>query len=324
MAYSLSCRITIGELILHSVSSVEILSTWKELSDKCTIELPTRGVVKSKDTQTAVRLDKVFETGMKVTVELGYNGNLRTEFVGYVSEIQPGITVKLECEDEAYQLKRQKIDDVIHKKITLTNLLKSVYPKIKVSNSIPHIDIENLKVQNATRASVLQELADKYGLAVYFRLGVLYVGLAYADRIAHGTRYEIFKNVIEEDLKYLKEGDVRLKIQAVSKLPNNKTIKVEVGDPDGEQRTIKLNNAQSKDSLKQLAEAELKRYKYEGYRGTITTFGLPYVQHGETVEVNDPRYEERKGLYVTDSVKTKFGTSGFRREIEIAIKVSSK
>lgn len=322
MAFYLCCKITIGDTIIRSAHSVEITSTWKELSDKCTIELPTKGVIITENSKTAVRLDKIFKTGMKVMVELGYNGNYKTEFVGYLSEITLGVIIKLECEDETYNLKREKLQPVIYKKVTLNALLKSIYPEIKVSNSIPEVNIENLKVVNATKAFVLQELADKYGLAVYFRRGVLYAGLPYADRIANGTKYEIFKNVIDEDLKYLKSGDVRLKIRAVTKLPNNKKVEVEVGDPDGEQRTIKLNNAQSKEALTKLAEAELQRYKYEGYRGTITTFGIPYVQHGETVEINDPRYVERHGSYLVDEVKTKFGTSGFRREIEIAIKVS--
>jgi hypothetical protein len=271
--------------------------------------------------RTAVKLDNVIKTGMRVIIELGYNGNLKTEFSGYVSEIQPNIKMTIYCEDETYWLKRQGNINRSYKKTTLAALLQELIPEIKTFE-LPNISIENFLIQRATKAFVLQELADKYGLAIYFRNGVLHAGLPYADRVSNGVKYEIFKNVIEEDLKYIKTEDVRLKIRAVSRLPNNKKIEVEVGDADGEERTLNYYNVDSIEALRKIAEADLIRYKFEGYRGKITTFGIPYVVHGETVEINDPRYAERTGLYLIDSVTTTFGMEGFRRDLEIAIKVS--
>lgn len=324
MAFYLCCRITVdNDKVIRSAHSVEIVSTWKSLSDRCTIELPTRGVLKSEAARerTAIRLDNYFKTGMKIVVELGYNEKFVTEFTGYIAEIKTGIKITLECEDESYKLKREGNISKSYKKTTLKALLKDLLPEIKTID-LPEISIENFLIQRATKAFVLQELTDKYGLAIYFRKGVLYAGLPFADRIVNGTKYEIFRNVIEEDLKYLKTEDVRLKVRAVSRLPNNKKIEVEVGDADGEERTLHYYNVDSEASLRKIAEADLKRYKYEGYRGTITTFGIPYVQHGETVEIFDPRYTERRGLYLVDKVTTNYSTSGFRRELEISIKLS--
>jgi hypothetical protein len=321
MAYSLSCRITIGDLILHSAHSVEIESGWKKISDRCTIELPNRGVIKKESgIKREVSLNNLFKTGQKVTVELGYNDNLNTEFIGYISEIQPGIKMTLICEDETYNLKRSAQINKSYKSVKLKALLTELVPDVKLAK-LPDVDIENFRIERATKAYVLQELADKYGLAVYFKKGVLRVGLPYGEVINKGQIFRVFYNVIDEDLKYLKSEDVRLKVRAVSKLPNNKKIEVEVGDQDGEERTLQYYNIYSLQALKEIAEADMKRYKYEGYRGKITTFGIPLVEHGETIELSDPRFVERKGKYLIESIKTTFGTGGFRREIELAIKV---
>ncbi len=323
MAFYLCCRITVdNNKVIRSAHSIEIESTWKSLSDHCTIELPTRGVLKSESVleRTAIKLDNYFKTGMSIRVELGYNSKFQTEFVGYIAEIKTGVKITLECEDEIYKLKRQGNISKSYKKTDLKTLLKDLLPDIKTID-LPDISIENYIIRRATKASVLQELVDKYGLAIYFRKGVLYAGLPFADRITNGTKYEIFRNVIEEDLKYLKTSDVRLKVRAVSRLPNNKKIEIEVGDADGEERTLHYYNVDSESSLRKIAMSDLQRYKYEGYRGSITTFGVPYVQHGETVEIFDPRYRERQGLYFVDKVTTTYNTSGFRRELDISIKL---
>lgn len=72
--------------------------------------------------------------------------------------------------------------------------------------------------------------------------------------------------------------------------------------------------------LKTLAREELKRYSFDGYRGKITTFLLPYALPGGVASIEDKVYNERSGDYFIESVETSFGTGGGRRVVEIGIK----
>lgn len=322
MAFSLNCRISIGNLVLRSVNSVEIISTWRELADTCKMVLPNRGVLRGDASEREVDVSKQIKVGDAVRVELGYNGGSNTEFVGYVTNIKPGVPVEIECEDEVYQLKRSKQLSKSYANIKLKALLQELVPGLKFT-AIPDVTIENFLIERATTAQVLQELRESYGLAIYYRLGKLYAGLPYADRIAKGQRLVIDKNVIEEDLEYRKAEDVRLKVKVISIMPNNKKLEYEFGDKDGETRTLHFYNISSESTLASLAKSELEKYKYTGFRGKLKTFGIPYLEHGEIVTLEDPRYKDgRAGNYMLEKVVTSFGTDGFRRDVELGIKVS--
>ena len=55
-------------------------------------------------------------------------------------------------------------------------------------------------------------------------------------------------------------------------MPNNKKIRVEVGDADGEHRTLHTYNKQEAE-LKAWAQQEIKRLKRDGLTGSFKTFG---------------------------------------------------
>lgn len=321
MAFSLNCRITIGNVVLRAVNSLEIISTWRELSDTCKMTLPNRGVIRSSQDDKEVAVDKIIKVGDPVRVELGYNGDSNTEFVGYVSNIKPGTPVEIECEDEVYQLKRSGLITKSYPNTTLKALLAELVPGTKFA-SLPNVAIENYLIENATKAQVLQELRERYGLSIYYRLGKLFAGLPFSERIQRGQRLVIHKNVIEEDLEYRKSEDVRLKVKVISVQPDNKKVEYEIGDKDGEQRTLHFYNIQDKTTLLSLAKAELEKYKFTGYRGKVKTFGIPYLEHSEEVTLEDSRFAERTGRYLIEKVVTSFGNEGFRRDVELGIKVS--
>lgn len=320
MAFSLNCRITIGSLVLRSVSSLEITSTWRELADVAKITIPNRGVIRTGQNDRNVEIDRLVKVGDPVRVELGYNGNSNTEFVGYVTNIKPGTPIELECEDEVWQLKRSGLITKSYANTTLKKLLQDVVIDTRFT-TVPNVSIENYLVENATKAQVLQELREKYGLAIYYRLGKLYAGLPYSDRIDRKQKLVINRNVIEENLDYRKAEDVRLRVKIVSIQPDNKKVEYETGDQDGEVRTLHYYNISDKATLISLAKSELEKYKFTGYRGDVTTFGIPFLEHGEVITLEEPRFAERSGRYLIEKVTTTFGTEGFRRKVELGIKV---
>jgi len=321
MSLLLTCRIEIGPFRFAYAQGIQIESTWQELGDKCTITLPNKAVLRKSDTETeAVSLERTFKAGMPVKVALGYDGNNVLSFEGYIAQIKPNVQVELICEDEIYQLKRsEKISRSFSG--SLFRLLSESFPDVELDKAMPDVRLTNFVVKQATRAELLQQLKEAYGLCAYFRGKRLFVGLPYFN-VGKKHIFHFQKNVIDSELEYKKEEDIRLKAKAVSFLSNNTKIEVEVGDKDGEQRTLFFYQVSNKEQLKVFAETELKKLKFEGYRGSFEAFGLPVVAHTDTVAFYDNRYEERAGqAYLVDKVITKWGVGGYRQSIEANRKV---
>ena len=102
---------------------------------------------------------------------------------------------------------------------------------------------------------------------------------------------------------------------------DGKKIEAEVGDKDGEIRTISLYNVADKASLEKLASAEMEKYKYSGYRGQLTSFLIPQITPCMNADLTDPTFPSRGGSYYVESVETRYGLGGGRRISTLGIKV---
>jgi len=76
------------------------------------------------------------------------------------------------------------------------------------------------------------------------------------------------------------------------------------------------------DQLKKIITSEISAVKYNGLRGTFTTWGLPVINHGDVAVLNDDRYTERNGKYLVESVDISFGVNGYRQEVGLERSVS--
>lgn len=326
MAYKLTCLVEIGDYIFSSdenskrgasVNEISVDSAWDNFGDKATIKLPNLARFEGVN----VRTEDVIKTGNKVKIMLGYDGNNRTEFEGYVSEIMPKIPFEIKCEDETYNLKKSNAITASYPTITLANLILTYLPEVVMDAKTPEIILENLRVRGVTKAELLQELKEKYLLAVYYRAGKLYVGLPYFDKVgAESPIYHFQKNIVSENLAYRRKEDVKLKVKAYSINKNGERIEVEVGDKDGELRTLPYQNILTKTALEAQAKRDLEKIKFEGYQGSFTAFGLPYLEHSDSVIIQDSRYPKREGRYLVDRVRTTWGVRGFRRQIDLGKK----
>ena len=322
MAFLLTCNLSIGNVNLKAVHSAKIQSGWDMLGDTATIEIPARGVVRREQGTEAVKLEDVIKAGDPVLFQAGYDGNNRDVFQGFISRITPGkYPLKLECEDEFYRLKRQGSITKAYETTTLRDLLRDLIPDAELAEGLPSITLSNFLVDNATRAEVLQELSDAYGLAVYYRGGQLYVGLPYFETIEGQPVFGITENVADDQLEFQKREQIQLAIRAVSIQPDGSKVEAQVGNAGAETRTLYYYNITSKRKLKTLAAADLERYKYSGYRGNFTAFGIPKVVHSQIITLRDKRFRERTGDYLVKSVRTQFGPSSFRQTIELGPQV---
>ena len=127
-------------------------------------------------------------------------------------------------------------------------------------------------------------------------------------------------NIIDaQNLEQQKAENMRLRIKAISLMPDNKKIKVEVGDADGEHRTLHTYN-KSESELRAWAEQEIKRLKRDGLTGSFTTFGYRLVDKLDAVGVKIDG--EKKGVYQVRKNVIKYGTGGFRQEITLGARVA--
>lgn len=322
MAYYLTCRIEIGKHVFDYAESVQIQSSWQTLGDTCTIRLPN----------FKQSLEKNIQIGDAVKVYLGYDGNNDLEFEGYVSKIGASVPLEIHCEDKVFLIKRHTFEGKLFQNTTLKQVLNEVLQSFQtqinirldiVQKGLADIQLGNIRISKASYAEILQKLKEEYFFVLYLRPEYLYVGLPYLEyESKFPAKLDFSKNIVDANsLNFRRKDEVKMKVKAVSFLPNNQKITVETGDNDGELRTIFTRNETSVTRLKEWAEQQLELLKYEGYTGGLTTFGLPFLQHTYSIQIIDNRYPERSGIYVIDKVKTSYGVRGFRREIEIGKKI---
>lgn len=307
----MSSYITIGNYAFDQrVSKVVIDSSRKTLTDKATIHLPNYGKM----------LSSTIAVGQEVKISLGYNGQLRDEFVGYVASISPKVPFIIECEDEMWKLKQQKVDPVSWKETTLANVISYLVPGVQLN--VPDVTLTGYRItgRQTSVARVLSDLKKQFGLDVYMRNQTLFVGLALTEDVGDVV-YHFQKNLPfqQEDLVFLSKDAVKIKVKATSLQPDNKRIDVEVGDPDGEQHTLHFYNI-SESELKTLAEEKIRLLKFDGYRGKLKAKGQPLPIHGMVAHIIDEKHPERTGKYFIDSVYTVYDESGFNRTIKPGFK----
>ena len=76
--------------------------------------------------------------------------------------------------------------------------------------------------------------------------------------------------------------------------------------------------------LVKLGIEHLQRYHYTGFKGSFTTFGFPYVQWNDNINLEDPIYSDRNGQYKVKEVKYKFGLKGISQEIKVDYRINIK
>jgi len=313
----LSCNIKIGVYSFQHVVDLVVNTSIDQLTDTCTIEIPSRLSWQGKT--IALGEDGLIRTGNKVTVKCGYDGTLQTVFKGYLKHIKPGVRVKLTCENEMYSLKQGSLKKSF-KSTTLKALLQDILPTTIVVEAAD-IDLGQILINNMSPAKVLEQLRSDFGIYSYFMNDILYSGFAYWPDVAVRHKLQFKHNIIDDSsLEFVREEDVKLKVKAVSILKNNTKIEKEVGDPEGDVRTLYFYDVPEA-SLQSVAEAEMQKLKYSGIQGSVMIFGEPFITKGDVVDITDPDYPEKDGAYLTKGVEYRFGTRGYRQKIELGPKV---
>lgn len=340
----LTCSIAISitdeqagtQLNIYTAAALDIEHSWKQMSGTAKITLPKNIQVRGKDLGE-VNIEEVIKSGQAVLIGCGYDEQYTTEFVGYVSRApKPSVPLEIECEDSMYVLKRRQVKaKTFTAGSKLSDLIAYINEGYGLKFATDVLDTElgdNYVVQNGSASKVLKDVEDIFGLKSFFRnvtdsngtvTPTLVVGKPYssASVIDLPTKVYVLNgprgNVKGNNLEYQRGEDKRILVKAICKVSDGKDLKVEVGDSDGDIRTLHYYGV-SATQLKQFAEADLARFKTDGYTGSVTGFAVPFVQHGQVVQVVDELYEKRKAEFYVDKVNLRFATGrGFERECTI-------
>lgn len=319
--FVLCCGIKIGSTSFRSVHDVQIKRSIYNLGATATVKVPVTAVLKhAGEAPTHIETAQVIKVGDKVEIRLGYDNQLNTEFTGYVKRLNYKVPLEIECEDEYY--KTRAVNCLFSaKETTLKSCLNTILPGVKLGSCVD-LTLKNFIVNNKPGSWVLGLLKKEYGLSVFFDInGNLYASKAHdvqGDTVKYCLRYNVIK---DDDLTFQLAQDVKLKVKAICYYKDGTKIEGEIGEEGGETKTLYYYDVKNAAELKALAQQELKRYSYDGYRGKIETFLFPFALPGMVAELDDPVYQERSGNYYIESTEVSFGTGGARRNVEIGIKV---
>lgn len=229
---------------------------------------------------------------------------------------------------------------------------------LATDNTKKGINMGDFRTQNETVAQVLARIRKDYHFESYFRGNELRCGaLVYIEEEAITQTFIFQLNIISDDLEYQRKDDITL--SAIAYSVNKNTLDVTTKDghqktkkerlealvifkngqfvstikragqkadfapnTEGERRTLYFWNVTDPQQLITLAQAELKKYYYTGFKGKFTTFGVPFVRQGDNARILDPVLPERNGLYKIKSVKYTAGIGGIRQEIELDFQIA--
>lgn len=315
----LSARIEItGEKkwVFEKIAACEIVRDSDALTTTCKLTLPRKVKWKGEASNPIKR-------GDKISVWLGYDDNLQLAFSGYVLRKGFKAPIEIFCEDEMFMLKQTPCVKKSYKNVDIQTLLKE--------QNLPY-DIKVLGEQNIgqyranfeTVAELLAHLKEN-NIRTFFRIEdnkpVLYCGVLFD----HGNEMrQVFAtgvNIISDSsLDEQKAEDVKIKLKVVSLQPDNKNkIKIEVGDADGEKRTLHCYG-KTEAEAKAWGEQELERLKRDGLTGSFQTFGHVLLDVLDVIGIKIDG--ERKGKYQVAKNTITYGSSGFRQDITLGARAA--
>lgn len=299
-----------AQLKFISCSSFKVESSWQHLTDTCEFVIAKKLFNKEAD-----QLFKKIKVGDPFYIEAGYNGNMEVEFTGFITEIVDDFPVKFKGEDNMYKLKRTPVN-TSYKNANLKTVIKDLLPAGYTADAAD-IQLGDLVYENYTASKVLTELKDNFGIYSYFVGNTLVAGKIYEDNPRNQVVVYDFdnRNFVDNDLAYRPKNFNQIKVTVTSHLPNGKTIKKTVGDPNGQEQKLVCSNVTDETALTNLATKELDRLNCERMTGTITGFGIPVVRHGYTINFKNKANSYKSGYYYVDGVTTTFTDRGAIRRV---------
>lgn len=311
----LICHITIGSYSFDFVHRVTVESSWQSLTDKAVIYLPAALKVDK------TKLKDAFPKGTAVSIQLGYESTGLTEvFNGFIARVHPKVPIEIECEDLMWKLKQIQVNENAKNELLGDYLTRVLNMEVDCFE----VQIPKFIANNITGAQLLDQIKSDYGFPSFIRGGKLVVGKQYDPNTQQKHIVIIDQasnsNVKSQNLEYAQKDDIKFKVTAISNMANGDKVEVEIGDPEGESRTLNFFDIPKAD-LEAIAEKEMERLNYDGYRGDLTLFGAPKVNHGDILVLKNTQESDKTGEYFIDELTIDYGVNGYEQKIKPGAKI---
>jgi hypothetical protein len=265
--------------------------------------------------------DKV-KRGSEVIIKLGYGPEPRTEFVGYVQEVQTnGSVLKIVCEDELFQFRKKVADMEFNNSATpeiLRYLIGQTGSGVQLVTDYS-ITYEKFTIYQATAYDVLKKIAEETNANIYFQNNELHMRSPFTEK-GGSVIYDLFQNVESSSLEYKPAIDRKVEVTIESTSENGTVKTIKMGQAGGESISRKVGGLSNED-IQKTAEAVLAQYRADRYEGNITSWLVPVVEPTYTAEIRDADYPEKNGKYYVKAVTTEFSDAGGKRTVELGVKL---
>ena len=315
MYYRMTYRIRIGNCLVRTIESVRISRSVETLADTASVTIPSMRFNKMLDITGRIR------TGDAVEIQLGYNGDLHTEFQGWLKAIRDdnGKYV-LECEDNLY-LWRTPVPDAEKTQITLRDLLSHLCTQVNAARGTAYtIDCDyrytydKFVLFHASAVDVLRKIQEETNANIWFDGTTLHIHPVYSRRGAH-VIYDYAVNIRTADLRYVRAEDRNIRVRVEKNNPDGTTETLEYGKQGGQTVVRRIQGSAA--DLQTAAENEYNLLCYDGYEGNLTGWLIPRCLPGDSAGIRDETQPERKGDYYVIATDLTFDCQGAARKVTV-------
>ncbi len=330
--FVLNSNITIGKFRFSGVHDVRISSGIDSITSMAYIKLPAKASIikQGQAVEEGVITSRQFKEGDEVTISLGYNGNLKTEFKGFVNQVDMNRPLTIICEGYSWLLRRNVVN-ISKRSVSIKALLNEAVKGLPGIEVVCEADIHLNNIQvNGTGADVINAIREHtdHALTIFFKdwnklwCGNLKTKVAQnGDALKRGkVQYRSGLNIFSNNtLKKRNTADDPVEVKYSKKDSEGTVLE---GASAAFKKAVRkhsklLNQVKEATALKLLAEEKAYKENYDGFEGSVQTFLEPFVQPGFIASLTDNMLELKARDYLVEAVTTHFGISGARRSVEL-------
>lgn len=304
---------------LALMAECEVVASVDNLTDTATIVLPEAVM------NTVFNFNNNVVRGTEVLIEMGYDGDYRLEFTGFVKDITTNdSSIKIHCEDALF-LFRIGVKDVELKPTSLAEIAQYVINEIDPSFTLKcdyDIAYEKFTIHQATGYDVLKKLQDETKANIFFdtQNKELHIHAPYIHKGGEAI-YSMQHNIETSSLEYKNKLDHKIEVTVETTDIKGNVQKTVSGTTGGDKVTLKVG-AMGEASMKRIADAEVLRQSAAGYEGSFDAWLIPFLKPTFSARIKDEDYPEKTAFYYVKSVTTNLSESGGKRTVQLGIKLT--
>lgn len=319
------------------VNDVVINSSIKNIFNSAMLKLPSKGSIIRNGQAVAERLTTglQFSDRDEITISLGYNGELKEEFRGFIKRRDLNMPLLVECEGFVQKL---RLDVSVTKNFNKQNtsakdLLELACAgtgiKVQCPVDIPLAGITLVKADGVRIVDYIKQACENVVTIFFIEPDVLWCGLVYGAYAEGGglfslptVKYRLGYNTPRNNGLKQRVPNEPVQVILKGKYATGVQIFTESKAKYAKSKLQSLNNhVPDADLLGRIAQEKEYKKNYTGFEGNLTAFLVPFAKPGYDAYIEDTDYEELKGTYVIEGVRVEFGMNGGRRICSIGPKV---